>query len=36
MGKLYNAHWLEIYSVNPALHSNPAVMKNMVKGVKKL
>lgn len=36
VGKLYNAHWLEIYSVNPALHSNPAVMKNMVKGGKKL
>ena len=36
VGKLYNAHWLEIYSVNPALHSNPAVMTNKVKGGKRL
>jgi hypothetical protein len=25
--QLYNAHWLELYAVNPLLHSNPALLK---------
>lgn len=26
IGQLYNAHWLELYAINPALHMNPALL----------
>ena len=26
IGQLYNSHWLELYAINPALHSNPSTL----------
>ncbi len=27
IGQLYNAHWLELYAINPALHVNPSLLR---------